>query len=323
LYNLEPKETYKELAHKIADLMPEHGMDKQRTGWYDVVDRVTAPGQKFHRFAWHDRKAWWQQEQGILAYLIMNGTYNEAEYLKYARESSSFYNAWFLDHDSGAIYFNTLANGLPYLLGTEREKGSHSMSGYHSFELCYLASVYSNLLITKQGMNFYFKPYPNNLKDNVLRVAPDLLPEGSIKIESVTIDGLQYDNFDAEGLTVNLPETNERVKVCVRIVPTVGLGHFAASTNFDNSGNAVIKLQGDLDVTAVHHFRKELSKVYSAQSLTIDLSELNSTVTEGIRAIVFARQKMKIDEKVVITGANDDVRAIFELEEFSEEVTVQ
>jgi anti-anti-sigma factor len=197
------------------------------------------------------------------------------------------------------------------------------MSGYHSFELCYLASVYSNLLITKQGMNFYFKPYPNNLKDNVLRVAPDLLPEGSIKIESVTIDGLQYDNFDAEGLTVNLPETNERVKVCVRIVPTVGLGHFAASTNFDNSGNAVIKLQGDLDVTAVHHFRKELSKVYSAQSLTIDLSELNSTVTEGIRAIVFARQKMKIDEKVVITGANDDVRAIFELEEFSEEVTVQ
>ena len=37
------------------------------------------------------------------------------------------------------VYFNVLANGMPYLLGTERLKGSHSMAGYHSFELCYLA----------------------------------------------------------------------------------------------------------------------------------------------------------------------------------------
>ena len=36
------------------------------------------------------------------------------------------------------------------------------MSGYHSTELCYLAAVYTNLLITKQPLDFYFKPQPRS-----------------------------------------------------------------------------------------------------------------------------------------------------------------
>jgi hypothetical protein len=113
-----------------------------------------------------------------------------------------------------------LANGIPYLSGgNERGKGSHSMSGYHSFELCYLASVYTNLLITKQPMDFYFKPMPGGFPDNILRVSPDILPPGSIKIEHCEIDGLPYDKFDAENLTVTLPVTRERVKIKVRIAP--------------------------------------------------------------------------------------------------------
>ena len=47
---------------------------------------------------------------------------------------------------------------MPYLLGTERLKGSHSMSAYHNTELCYLAAVYTNLLITKQPLDLHFKP---------------------------------------------------------------------------------------------------------------------------------------------------------------------
>ena len=79
-----------------------------------------------------------------------------------------------------------LANGLPYLLGTERLKGSHSMSAYHSTELCYLAAVYTNLLITKQPLDLHFKPRADGFKDRILRVSPDILPPGSIRIESVT-----------------------------------------------------------------------------------------------------------------------------------------
>jgi len=219
MQSLKPKDNYIALAEKIAYLMPSVGSDQQRGGWYDVVERVKEEGEEQYRFVWHDRKAWWQQEQAILAYLILHGILKEPEYLRHAREVAAFYNAHFLDHEDGGIYFNTLASGLPFLMGNERLKGSHSMSGYHSMELCYLAAVYTNLLIAKQPMDFYFKPHPGAFKDNILRVSPDILPPGSIKIGAVEINGEAYTNFDADALTVKLPDTKERVKVKVQIVP--------------------------------------------------------------------------------------------------------
>ena len=219
MQSLTPKDKYVAFAEKIAALMPDAGSDRQRGGWYDVVERVKHEGEDFHSFVWHDRKAWWQQEQAILAYLILHGLFKKEEYLKHAREAAAFYNAHFLDHDDGGVYFNVLANGLPFLMGTERFKGSHSMSGYHSMELCYLSAVYTNLLITKQPMDFYFKPVPGGFKDSILRVSPDILPPGSIKIGACEIDGQPYSDYDADALTVKLPDTQERVKVKVTIVP--------------------------------------------------------------------------------------------------------
>jgi mannose/cellobiose epimerase-like protein (N-acyl-D-glucosamine 2-epimerase family) len=222
MYGDKPKPEYEAFARKIAELMPPIGGDQQRGGWYDVMERNLAPGEEKHRYAFHDRKAWWQQEQGILAYLILHGILGDEEYLKIARESSAFYSAFFLDHDDGAVFFNVLANGVPYLMGTERFKGSHSMSGYHSFELCYLAQIYTNLLITKQPLDLYFKPLPGGFKDNILRVSPDILPKGAISIDQVWIDGKEYTDFDAKGLTVKLPDTDKRVQVKVRVMPVGG-----------------------------------------------------------------------------------------------------
>lgn len=218
--SLKPKDEYVNLATEIADTMPEVGSDRQRGGWYDVVERVVGEGEEVHRFVWHDRKAWWQQEQSILAYFILAGVLKNDDYHRLAREAAAFYNAWFLDTEDGGVYFNVLANGIPFLAGgNERGKGSHSMSGYHSTELCYLSAIYTNLLITKQPMDFYFKPIPGGFPDNILRVSPDILPPGSIKIASVEIDGKPYTDFDADALTVKLPDTKERVKVKVKIAP--------------------------------------------------------------------------------------------------------
>jgi hypothetical protein len=153
--------------------------------------------------------------------LILHGVLKDPEYLKLGRESASFYNAWFLDVQSGAVYFNVLANGLPYLLGTERSKGSHSMAGYHSFELAYLGAVYTNLLIKNKAMDFYFKPTPGGFKDNILRVSPDILPAGRVRIEEVWINGSKYDDFDPENLTVKLPDNQPEMKVKVRLIPTM------------------------------------------------------------------------------------------------------
>jgi len=214
-----PKKEYVEMAEKIAELMPKVGMDVQRCGWYDVMERHLKEGEEFHRFAWHDRKAWWQQEQGILAYLILNGILDKELYDRLAKESAAFYNTYFLDHDDGGIYFNVLNNGLPYLLGTERLKGSHSMSGYHSIELAYLGAVYTNLLNTNQPMDFYFKPLVNGFPDNKLRVEPDILPKGSVKITEVWIDDKPWNKFDADGLIVDLPNLTYRPKIKVRLTP--------------------------------------------------------------------------------------------------------
>ena len=214
-----PKDEYVKFAETIAEKMPGVGMDIQRFGWYDVMERKTFEGEDFHRFAWHDRKAWWQQEQGILAYQILYGILGKEEYLKYARESAAFYNSFFLDHDDGAVYFNVLNNGLPYLLGTERMKGSHSMSAYHSVELCYLSAVYINMLATKKPLDLYFKPEPGAFRDDILHVSPDILPKGSVKIAAVTVNGTAWDKFDADALTVTIPATNTAPKIKVTLQP--------------------------------------------------------------------------------------------------------
>lgn len=220
MQSLVAKDSYLEFAKKIAALMPEAGSDPQRGGWYDVVERETKTNGR-HQFVWHDRKAWWQQEQAILAYMILHGILKDDEYLKYARESAAFYNAFFLDTDDGGVYFNVFGNGMPYLLGTERFKGSHSMSAYHSTELCFLSAVYTNLLITKKPTYFYFKPYPNGFKNNKLFVSPDILPKGSVYISACYINDEPYPNFDANELFVTLPKTDERVRVKVLISPVI------------------------------------------------------------------------------------------------------
>lgn len=218
-YAIEDKAEYVDLAKKIAGLMPDVGYDKQRFGWYDVVERVLQAGQKFHRYAWHDRKAWWQQEQGILAYLILLGHFpGNVDYRKYADESAAFYNAFFLDHNDGGVYFNVLANGIPFLTGTERFKGSHSMSAYHSTELCFLSSVYLNLLIHRRQLDLYFKPLPHGFQNNILRVAPDILPPGRVKIANCTIDGKSYTDFNADTLSVHLPDSDQRLTVKVTLI---------------------------------------------------------------------------------------------------------
>ena len=93
------------------------------------------------------------------------------------------------------------------------------MSGYHSFELAYLAQTYTNLLITKQPLYLYFKPRPDGFKRNILRVQPDILPYGSVRIGEVWINDEPYQNFNPDGMTVKLPTMTEQVRVKVRVEP--------------------------------------------------------------------------------------------------------
>ncbi|MFC4029897.1 AGE family epimerase/isomerase [Streptomyces polygonati] len=211
-----PKPEYTALADRIARTMPDIGRDPRRGGWYDVVERM--PDGYGHPFAWHDRKTWWQQEQAILAYLILAGRTGDEAHLRHAREAFAFYNAFFLDHDDGAVFFTVLAQGAPFILGNERLKGSHSMSMYHSAELCYLGEVYTRLLVHREPLDLWFRPRPDaDFPRGLLRVAPDMLPFGRVAVDRVLIDGAPWTDFDARAMTVRLPRTDERVTVQVRL----------------------------------------------------------------------------------------------------------
>jgi anti-anti-sigma factor len=299
IHHMRPANRYLALANKINTIMPAVGSDEQRGGWYDVVERVRKPGEEATRMTWHDRKAWWQQEQAILAYQIMAGSTGNDEALRLGREAASFYNAWFFDYDEGSVYFNVLASGIPYLLGTERQKGSHSMAGYHSFELAYLATVYTNLLITKEPMNLWFSPIPGDLKDNILRVSPDILPPGSIRIGEVEIDGQPYADFDADGLTVHVPDGKKRVKIRVQVVPTVD--PFEVTTKIVGDV-AEMTLTGKLDTSTFGIFQNEVENVLAKKPgrLVLYLKDLDSIANVGIRVLLFARQRMDISDRADI-----------------------
>lgn len=320
--SLRSKNEYTDLAEKIAAAMPAAGCDRQRGGWYDVVERKLEPGQKFHRYVWHDRKAWWQQEQGILAYFILNGVLKKPEYRRIARESAAFYNAWFLDTQSGGVYFNVLSNGLPFALGTERGKGSHSMAGYHSFELAYLAAVYTNLLVTKQPMDFYFRPTAGNLPGDVLRVSPDILPAGSVRIGQVWINGKEHREFNADALTVKLPSTGGKLKVRVRLVPAEVT--FTTDLLDVTDGVATISLSGTLGPHDLSTLKTTIDTAVArgATAIALQADDLESIGEEGIRTLAFIKQKRGGSFEIVLSGANDDVRTAIDESGFGDEITV-
>ncbi|MEU1289231.1 AGE family epimerase/isomerase [Kitasatospora sp. NPDC005856] len=215
---IRPKVAYRHLALRLGRSMPRFGGDPQRHGWYDVLERTQGAGDSPHRFTWHDRKAWWQQEQAILAYQILAGHTGEEEFLRQARESSAFYNTFFLDHQEGGVYFNVLADGLPYLLGTERTKANHAMSLYHKAELAYLATVYQRLLLSREPLELWFRPRAD--AERTLRVSPDLLVPGTARLAQVEIEGSPWRDFDPQTMTVALPESTTDVTVRVRLEPT-------------------------------------------------------------------------------------------------------
>jgi len=321
MQSLKQKESYKTFAHLIADAIPAAGCDNQRGGWYDMMERTKKEGEDFYRLVWHDRKAWWQQEQGILAYYIMAGVYNDKpDYLRYAREGSAFYNGWFLDYEEGGIYFNVLANGQPYALGTERGKGSHSMAGYHSFELCFLAAIYTNLLINRQPMDFYFSPNPGAWPDNILRVAPDLLPAGSIELTEVWIDDKIYENFDRQKLCINLPESTMPLKVRCRITPA-GMGFDASLLNYENC-IATFSLNGELNTSSLRFLKQQVEKLQELKGLVLDMTHLRFISNTAWNYLLFTKQRAGAHFQLCLRNPSPEVRQSLDDAELAEEFPV-
>ena len=181
-----------EVAQRLADRMGEVGLDKIRGGIFDCVERKPTGGMP-NQFAWGATKDFWQQEQGILAYLILYGATGNPHYLQLARESSAFWNIYFLDRERQGYYFRTTENGLPILEGQYGMKSSHAI-GYHAFELAYLAHLYTRSFVAAGGGSdnsfcHYFKICSIKQQTSI-NVLPDFMPPGRVRITSVRANGV-------------------------------------------------------------------------------------------------------------------------------------
>lgn len=198
-----------DLARKLGTRMAAVGCDQIRGGIYDCVERNPAGGMPT-QFAWAATKDFWQQEQGILAYLILHGAAPADElFLPMARESSAFWNTFFLDRERQGFFFRTTENGLPILEGEYGRKSGHAI-GYHAFELAYLAHVYTRAFVgadssaakaaglegafagatgdNENGFCLYFKVSPGAQAS--INVLPDFMPPGKLEIIGVRANGV-------------------------------------------------------------------------------------------------------------------------------------
>lgn len=199
-----------EYAERLAQAMAKVGLDLVHGGVYDTVEREPRNGLPVE-FAWSTTKDFWQQEQGILAYLILQGATRDPEarklYRDLYRELAAFWNLYFLDHDNRGIFFRVTDQGLPFIQGTYGQKAGHAVAGYHAYELNYLAHIYirAHVETANPESNFclHFRPERTcgQLSINVL---PDFFEPGDLQITSVRINGTKRTNFSADNFQIPL-----------------------------------------------------------------------------------------------------------------------
>jgi len=93
-----------------------------------------------------------------------------------------------------------------------------------------------------------------------------------------------------------------------------------------NNENTLLSLSGRLDTITSNSLSGELEKVFEEKPscITIDFNELEYISSAGLRVLIDAQKKANsAGTKLVITGANDNIKGIFEITGFSKILTIE
>ncbi|MFM9110336.1 MAG: hypothetical protein ACKOPN_07055 [Prochlorococcaceae cyanobacterium] len=226
------------IVRRLGCDMAKLGIDQIRSGVFDLVEREPCNGMPV-QFVHGTTRDFWQQEQGILAYLslfaleacstVEAGAAGDtmpaaaSEWLGLARELQAYWNLHFLDHDRRGVFFRISDSGHPVIGRTHddrlyADKGGHAISGYHVFELAYLAQVYQRAFLPRRiqqhtGLTLHFAPSERSRMLS-LNALPDCLPPGHLKITEVWVDGLCRFREDRDG-----PATGAMARGQVPLLP--------------------------------------------------------------------------------------------------------
>jgi len=177
------------MAKRLGQAMIDAGLDKLRGGCYDALEREPRDGCPVE-FVWGNHKDFWQQEQNILAYLILYGYTKDFTYLDLARDACAWWNAFQLDRNNRGVFFRVSDNGQPFIAG--RGMGGYDIAGYHSFELNFLAHIYIRTYVSKPDSEtdfcLYFRPSKSS-SIQTLNVLPDFMQPNTLDVTSIKVDG--------------------------------------------------------------------------------------------------------------------------------------
>ena len=285
----EKAERMVKLACRLADSMKSAGLDLARGGCYDAVERHPKNGLPME-FPWESTKDFWQQEQCILAYLILHNQTDHQEYLDLARDAETFWNIFFLDRNNRGVFFRTYENGVPVIDGSYSNKAGHAIAGYHAFELNFLAHIYTRISRAEHYC-LYFKPDPNSRLKSI-NVLPDFFKPGEVELRRITVNGVKRSSVDHDNFQIPLDDNDLGGFVAVEFRTKAHQQvkrAAAAGQGVQARGKIAVLIEDHFDDTEFLAFNKflpahgyqveYLSRLWGQQKLTFDGNESRASIS--------------------------------------------
>ena len=84
-------------------------------------------------------------------------------------------------------------------------------------------------------------------------------------------------------------------------------------TKIESGSEVTLKLRGCLDTTATPEFALAIEGTEGAETLVLDMSELEFISSSALRQLVATKKKRGADFKIVLSGMNEVVREVFDV----------
>lgn len=206
-YLIDPKPEYLAGAKAlISEVQKSGAYDSKNGGFYTTLDPNTGK-------TTDNMKTWWIQEEAFNSGIANYYLTKDVSFLKMADESLDFYMTHMNDPKYGDAYGDTKADGSE----PTQEKGTYWKDGFHSVEFCYYTYLYGNLMLHEKPVSLYYNIEATNSARNI-KLTPVMLGKAKLVIDSVTLDGKKYKDFDGKNSTLNIPaKTGGEFKVTFKV----------------------------------------------------------------------------------------------------------